>query len=85
MNKFVDRFLKDIESGKRVSPLRAIRARCLDCCGFQEGEVRRCPSKDCPLWKFRFGKNTTGQKKQPAPAHQVSERRVEEANRPRPV
>ena len=26
-----------------------IRAKCLDCCVYQPGEVRQCPSKDCPL------------------------------------
>lgn len=32
-----------------------IRAKCLDCCVYQPGEVRMCPSKDCPLWIFRSG------------------------------
>lgn len=40
-----------------TSPLKAIRARCLDCCCFRAGEVRQCPSNDCPLHPFRFGRN----------------------------
>lgn len=40
-----------------MTPLKAIRARCLDCCGYQIKEVRLCPCKDCSLWPFRFGKN----------------------------
>jgi len=37
------------------SPLRALRARCLDCCGYQEKEVALCPAVDCPSWPFRMG------------------------------
>lgn len=42
---------------ERVSPIRAIRLKCVDCCGGAAVEVRRCPSTDCPLWPFRMGKN----------------------------
>jgi hypothetical protein len=38
-----------------MSPLRAIRAKCLDCCGFQEKEVAQCVAVDCPSWPFRMG------------------------------
>jgi len=41
----------------RVSPLVAIRAKCLDCMCYQANEVRLCSSDDCPLWRFRFGRN----------------------------
>ena len=40
-----------------MTPLKAIRLRCLDCCGYQVKEVRMCPCKDCALWPFRFGRN----------------------------
>lgn len=39
------------------SPLRSIRAKCLDCCGGNRAEVRRCRIEDCPLWQFRSGHN----------------------------
>lgn len=39
------------------NPVKAIRAKCLDCCCDQPGEVEHCPSKDCPLHPFRMGKN----------------------------
>ena len=42
---------------KRMSPLKAIRARCLDCCVFQSKEVTLCAHKKCPSWPFRMGKN----------------------------
>lgn len=38
-----------------MSPLQALRARCLDCCGYQEREVALCPAVDCPSWPFRMG------------------------------
>jgi len=40
----------------RLTPLKAIRLKCLDCCAGSRKEVRLCPAKDCPLWPFRFGK-----------------------------
>ena len=42
---------------KRVTPLRAIRLKCLDCVLGSAQEVQLCPSTDCPLWRFRLGKN----------------------------
>ena len=39
------------------SPVKAIRAKCLDCCYDQKDEVRLCPSTTCPLWPYRIGKN----------------------------
>ena len=44
-------------SEDRISPIKAIRMKCIDCCCGQKGEVNLCPCKDCPLWPFRFGKN----------------------------
>ena len=38
-----------------LTPIKAIRARCLDCCGGQKAEVRLCPSQKCPLWPYRMG------------------------------
>lgn len=37
------------------SPLKAIRAKCIDCCCGNKAEVRLCPSEKCPLWPFRSG------------------------------
>lgn len=41
----------------RVSPLRALRLKCLDCCNGSAREVRLCTAVDCPSWPFRMGKN----------------------------
>ena len=40
-----------------LTPLKAIRAKCLDCCCEQRNEVAACPCQDCPLYPYRFGKN----------------------------
>lgn len=46
------------ESGmKELTPVRAIRVKCLECQGNHYKEVRNCPSTDCPLHTFRLGKN----------------------------
>ncbi|MBW6496629.1 MAG: hypothetical protein K0B16_19145 [Burkholderiaceae bacterium] len=41
----------------RVSPLRALCLKCLDCCNGSAQEVRLCTAIDCPSWPFRMGKN----------------------------
>ena len=38
-----------------VSPLAALRARCVDCCAGAVSEVRRCRQTTCPSWPFRMG------------------------------
>lgn len=43
--------------GKTPSPLKAIRAKCLDCCCMQPSEVKECSVKTCPLYPFRMGHN----------------------------
>lgn len=40
-----------------TTPLKAIRAKCLDCCCFIPSEVKLCPATGCPLYPFRFGHN----------------------------
>ena len=40
-----------------ITPIKAIRAKCLDCCCGQRKEVMLCPCGDCPLYLYRFGKN----------------------------
>ena len=39
-----------------LSPLKAIRAKCLDCCCGQVIEICDCPVSDCPLHPYRFGR-----------------------------
>jgi len=43
--------------GVPTSPIKAIRARCVDCCGGAVSEVRKCTAFNCALWPYRMGKN----------------------------
>jgi hypothetical protein len=40
-----------------MSPLSALRARCLDCCANSADEVRKCVAVGCVSWPFRMGVN----------------------------
>lgn len=42
---------------KELTPLKAIRAKCLDCRGGSMRDVRLCTCQDCTLHPFRMGKN----------------------------
>ena len=42
---------------KRISPLKAIRLKCLDCSCGSSNEVKLCPAEKCPLYPFREGHN----------------------------
>lgn len=42
---------------KRISALKAIRLKCLDCCCGSSHEVKLCPCTKCPLYPFREGHN----------------------------
>jgi hypothetical protein len=46
-----------MDNNQPKSPGKAIRAKCLDCCCYQPGEVKACPAETCPLWPFRMGHN----------------------------
>jgi len=55
---------------KITSPIKAIRAFCIECMGGQSSEVKSCPSKKCPLYDFRMGKNVYHKRAKGAePAH----------------
>ena len=42
-----------------MTPMRAIRAKCIDCCCGQRAEVRQCTAQRCPLWPYRMGHRPT--------------------------
>lgn len=44
-------------SEEHLTPVKAIRKKCLDCSGDSHKEVRECIISDCPLHPFRMGKN----------------------------
>jgi hypothetical protein len=37
--------------------LKALRAKCIDCCAGSESELRKCTALACPLSPFRMGTN----------------------------
>ena len=41
---------------KVLTPLQAIRKKCLDCTGDSLEEIRNCPIEKCPLYIYRSGK-----------------------------
>ena len=41
---------------ERIGRSKAIRLKCLDCCAGQMAEVRKCSLTQCPLWRYRMGK-----------------------------
>jgi hypothetical protein len=66
--------------------LRAIRARCLDCCAGQPNEVRNCTAVHCPLWPYRM--STDPWRKEPSEAQRehtrtlAAKRRAEAGKQP---
>lgn len=42
---------------KALTPIKAIRAKCIDCCCGSEKEVKLCQLEKCPLHPFRFGRD----------------------------
>ena len=39
----------------KLTPMKAIRKKCLECSGGSQYEVRKCPIEKCPLYAYRFG------------------------------
>ena len=46
---------KDGIQSKKLTPMSAIRAKCMECSNFQFSEINRCPVADCALWVYRLG------------------------------
>jgi len=40
----------------KPTPIKAIRKKCLECCGGSYKEIRGCMITECPLYPYRFGK-----------------------------
>ncbi len=62
-----------------MSPGKALRLRCLDCCGDQPSEVRACTAVRCPAWPFRRG---TSPWRAPPSEAQIEAGRALSAKRP---
>jgi hypothetical protein len=58
----------------RLTPMKAIRAKCLDCACYSRTEVRKCVAIRCPLWPFRMRKNPWRKRKKKCDEQQVRHR-----------
>lgn len=43
-------------SQKNLTPLKAIRSKCIECCCGQTKEIKLCNLSECPLFPYRMGK-----------------------------
>ena len=69
---------------KRVSPVKAIRLKCLDCCCGSSHEVKQCPATNCPLHPFRDGHNPNIAKRELSEAQMAAAKaRIAQVNRNR--
>jgi hypothetical protein len=67
-----------------MSPLQALRLRCLDCCAGSAHEVKLCTAVKCPAWPFRLGTSPwrapmSEERKAAARAHLALARKVDPA------
>jgi len=44
---------------KVLTPIKTIRAKCMDCTCDQPKEIRECRIISCPSWPYRMGKRPT--------------------------
>lgn len=65
-----------------ISPMKAIRAACIECCGTQISEVRLCTVTSCPLHPFRMGKNPYRKKREYTEEEKAAMRERLSKNRP---
>ena len=47
-----------------MTPIKAVRLKCIDCCCGSATEVKLCPADNCPLHDFRLGKNPYRKKRE---------------------
>lgn len=45
----------------KLTPMKAIRKKCLECCNGQVKEVRLCLVKNCALYVYRSGHRPKGE------------------------
>jgi hypothetical protein len=47
-----------------TNPVKAIRAKCLECSCGSTAEIKDCPVTECALYPFRMGKNPYRQRRE---------------------
>ena len=48
---------------ERITRGKAFRLKCLDCCAGSYSEVRQCTVINCPLWRYRMGREESTEKR----------------------
>jgi len=46
---------------KHLTPIKAIRAKCMDCTCHQPKQIRECTIIKCALWPYRMGRRPSEQ------------------------
>jgi hypothetical protein len=64
INDFATIKLKRETEMENKTPIKSIRAKCLECSNQQKGEVLNCVITDCSLYPFRLGKNPNRKRKE---------------------
>ena len=59
---------------KRLTPIKAIRAKCLECSCDSKHEVKMCPITDCALYPYRMGHNPYIQRRELTDAERAKAR-----------
>lgn len=55
-----------------LPPMKAIRAKCIDCSGGSVSEVTKCVIPDCPLYPYRMGRNPFRQERVMSPEQRAA-------------
>ena len=60
---------RNISKETQKNPVKAIRAKCIDCNGAEDynHRIKECELKDCPLYPFRMGTNPFRTRKELTP------------------
>ena len=66
---------------KKLTPIRAIRLKCLDCSAESPHEVNKCVIPECSLYIYRFGKNPAKKGQGPKTPPFLREHKAQPLNR----
>lgn len=61
---------------RALTPIKAIRAKCMDCTCNQPKEIRECSITSCALWPYRMGKRPSKQQLEEEPSQETCEPRA---------
>ena len=54
MIREIPKKFQELYDKRTKSRKAAVRSFCLECCGYDADEVRKCTDKDCPLYLYRI-------------------------------